>query len=606
MEISLYEPIEGMTAKRFRDALQVANGPVTVAINSSGGNVTDGMAIFNALRGYKGHTVARIDGIAASMATIVALGAKRVAMADNGWWMVHNPWGVMAGEADDMQRQADVLDKIGKTMLATYVAKSGLPEAEVKAMMDAETWLTAEEAKEKGFVDEIYPAEGEMFAMAPGCGSLVAKFTRTPKQLREAMKTTSQPENREQLAETLFAAFASQEWTAGIRAEFVGGSITEAQARQKILNKLAEGTEPVAGPGAYSVYTGNGNIVGDSVKAALLARTGLEKAEGDNRYNGYTLRELARASLVDRGVSGIPGNPLGMVGMAFTHSTSDFGGILADVANKSMLKGWDNSPETFQQWTKKGSLPDFKTGVRAGLDGFPSLRQVRPGAEYKYATTSDRSEPIALATYGELFSIDRQAIINDDMSALTSIPLKMGAAASRTIGDLVYAVLLSNAKMGDNKALFDASHNNLLKVELGFAGLSAARKAMRTQTNSAGAVLNIPPRFLLVPVELEDKATQLIRSTSVPDAQNSGVYNPYNDALTVITEARLDAESTKAWYMLSGQGEDTIEVAYLDGLEAPYLEQQQGFTVDGVTFKVRIDAGVAPLDWRGMVKSEGA
>ncbi|EGX5251389.1 peptidase S14, partial [Salmonella enterica subsp. enterica serovar Newport] len=74
MEISLYEPIEGVTARQFRDSLMAAKGPVTVAINSGGGNVTDGMAMFNALRMYKGHTVARIDGIAASMATIVALG----------------------------------------------------------------------------------------------------------------------------------------------------------------------------------------------------------------------------------------------------------------------------------------------------------------------------------------------------------------------------------------------------------------------------------------------------------------------------------------------------------------------------------------------------
>lgn len=605
MEISLYEPIEGMTAKRFRDSLLVASGPVTVAINSVGGSVTDGMAMFNALRSYKGHTVARIDGIAASMATIVALGAKRVAMADNGWWMVHNPWGMLAGEADDMRRQADVMDQVSKTMVATYTAKTGLPEADVKAMMDAETWLTAAEAKEKGFIDEIYPAEGQVFAMAPGGDSLVAKFTRTPEQLREAMKTTSHPENREQKAENIFSAFSAHDWIAGIRAEFVGGSINEEQARQKILNKLAEGTTPSAGPGANIVYSGNGNIVGDSVRAALLARTGLEKTEKDNRYNGYTLRELARASLVDRGVSGIPGNPLGMVGMAFTHTISDFGGILADVAHKSMLKGWDTSSETFQQWTKKGTLPDFKTGHRAGLDGFPSLRQVRPGAEYKYATTSDRSEPIALATYGELFSIDRQAIINDDMSALSSIPQRMGSAASRTVGDLVYAVLMNNQKMGDGKAIFDAAHNNLLDIVLDIPGLSAARKLMRMQKNAAGAVLNIPPRFLLVPVELEDKANQLIRSTSLPDAQNSGVFNPYNDALTVITEARLDAGSLKDWYMLAGQGEDTIEVAYLDGLDTPYLDQQQGFTVDGVTFKVRIDAGVAPLDWRGMVKSKG-
>lgn len=606
MEISLYEPIEGMTAKRVRDALLVAKGPVTIAINSGGGSVTDGLAIFNALRTYKGHTLARIDGIAASMATIVALGAKRVAMADNGWWMVHNPWSITAGEAGELRRQADVMDQMGNSMIATYAAKTGLSEAEIKSMMDAETWLTASEAKEKGFIDEIYPAEGQMFAMAPGCSTLLEKFTRTPDQVIESMKTTSQPESREHEADSIFSAFSSHDWTAGIRAEFVGGSITEEQARHKILNKLAEDITPSAGPGAYYVHTGNGNIVGDSVKAALLARTGLNQAEKDNRYNGYTLRELARASLVDRGVVGIPGNPLGMVGMAFTHSTSDFGGILADVAHKSMLKGWEGSPETFQQWTRKGTLPDFKTGHRAGLDGFKSLREVRPGAEYKYATTSDRSEQIVLATYGELFSIDRQAIINDDMSALTSIPQKMGAAASRTIGDLVYAVLLNNQKMGDGKAIFDTAHNNLLKIALDIPGLSAARKAMRMQQNAAGSVLNIPPRFLLVPVDLEDKANQLIRSTSLPEAINSGVFNPFNEALTVLTEARLDADSKKAWYMLAGQGEDTIEVAYLDGLDAPYLDQQQGFTVDGVTFKVRIDAGVAPLDWRGLVKSEGA
>lgn len=611
MEISLYEPIEGVTARQFRDSLMAAKGPVTVAINSGGGNVTDGMAMFNALRTYKGHTVARIDGIAASMATIVALGARRVVMADNGWWMIHNPWGVFVGESEDLRKKADMMEKIGKAMLDTYVAKTGLQESEIKAMMDAETWLTAEEAKEKGFIDEIYPAEGQAFAMAPGCDSLVAKFTRTPDSLRDHMKkdsTRSAKEKRKEEADLFFGDWCNSlcEWLPGMVEEFINGSITAEDARKKYLEKLAEDTTPCAGPGAINMYTGNGNIVGDSVKAALMARIGLENVEKDNRYNGYSLRELARASLVDRGVGGIPGHPLGMVGMAFTHSSSDFGGILADVAHKSLLKGWEDSPETFHAWTKKGTLTDFKVAHRVGMDGFKSLGKVLPGSEYKYASTSDRSEPIALATYGELFSIDRQAIINDDMSALTSIPQQMGTAASRTVGDLVYAVLVANQKMGDKNPLFDVKHSNLINSELDIPGLSAARKAMRMQKNNAGAVLNIPPRFLLVPVELEDRATQLIRSTSLPDAQNSGVFNPYNDALTVITEARLDADSVKSWYLLAGPGSDTIEVAYLDGIDTPYLEQQQGFTVDGVTFKVRIDAGVAPLDWRGLVKSEGA
>lgn len=124
-----------------------------------------------------------------------------------------------------------------------------------------------------------------------------------------------------------------------------------------------------------------------------------------------------------------------MVGLALTHSTSDFGNILLDVANKAILQGWDEAAETFEQWTKKGQLSDFKTAHRVGMGGFSSLRQVREGAEYKYVTTGDKGETIALATYGEIFSITRRAIINDDLNQLTDVPMKMGRAAKATIGD---------------------------------------------------------------------------------------------------------------------------------------------------------------------------
>ncbi|HGU4291763.1 TPA: peptidase, partial [Escherichia coli] len=87
--------------------------------------------------------------------------------------------------------------------------------------------------------------------------------------------------------------------------------------------------------------------------------------------------------------------------------------------------------------------------------------------------------------------------------------------------------------------------------------------------------------------------------------KNSGIFNPYHKLLDIIVDPRLDDISEKQWYMLSAQGTDTIEVAYLDGSDEPYLEQQEGFIVDGVAWKVRIDAGVAALDYRGMVKSGG-
>ena len=132
-----------------------------------------------------------------------------------------------------------------------------------------------------------------------------------------------------------------------------------------------------------------------------------------------TLRELARMSLTERGIGVAAYNPMQMVGLALTHSTSGFGNILLDVANKSLLLGWDEADETFEEWTKKGQLPTLKLQHAWGW-GLPSLRQVRR-AEYKYVTTGDRGEQIALATYGEIFSITRQAIINDDLNQLTDV-----------------------------------------------------------------------------------------------------------------------------------------------------------------------------------------
>lgn len=108
---------------------------------------------------------------------------------------------------------------------------------------------------------------------------------------------------------------------------------------------------------------------------------------------------------------------------------------------------------------------------------------------------------------------------------------------------------------------------------------------------------------MLTPVAIESRANQLIKSASVPGADaNSGIVNPIQNFVTVASEARLDDSSPTDYYLTAAQGRDTIEVAYLDGIDTPYLEQQQGFTVDGAAFKVRIDAGVAPLDWRGLVK----
>lgn len=652
VEIFLYDVIGGwgISAQQFVSDCKAAGvfevGAVDLHIHSPGGDVMQGFAIFNTLSRLKAKVDIWVDGVAASMASmIVCLPGATVHMPENAWLMVHKPWGGIAGYSDDMRDYADWLDRNEALMLSAYMNKTGMGQEDLKAMLKAETWLSGAEAVEKGFADILEP---EMQAAACVNENKLKDYQNMPEQIKTLFAPRAEaPVNQSQqpapvqadiipaapqqpatqmaniditaLAQQLqqqmqtanaervnsvSAVFEAFPAFATLRAECLSDFTCNAEkAREKLLQALAEGTTPSAGPGAYHIHAGNGNLVGDSIRAAIMARAGYVESEKDNRYNGYTLRELARASLVDRGI-GISGHatPLAMVGLAFTHSSSDFGNILMDVAHKAALTGWDEANEIFDQWTRKGTLTDFKTAHRVGIEAFPTLRKVRAGAEYKYVTLKDRGEPIALATYGELFSLDRQSIINDDMDMLTRIPQAMGSAARATVGDLVWAVLTSNPKMSDGKPLFHADHGNLVAADLSIDGMDNARKAMMLQ-KSGDRRLNIRPAFMLTPVAIESRASQLIKSASVPGADaNSGINNPIQNFATVLSEARLDDSSPTDYYLAAAKGRDTIEVAWLDGIDTPYLEQQQGFTVDGATFKVRIDAGVAPLDWRGLVK----
>lgn len=655
VEIFLYDVIGGwgITAQQFVSECKEAGvfeaSAVDLHIHSPGGDVMQGFAIFNTLSRLKAKLDIWVDGVAASMASmIVCLPGATVHMPENAWLMVHKPWGGIAGDSDDMRDYAAWLDRNEALMLSAYMNKTGLGQEELEAMLKAETWLNGAEAVEKGFADTLEP---ELQAAACVNQNKLKDYQNMPEQINNlfgprAEAPASQPQPTQNPAPqaannppapqptqqpmagnidiTALAAQLQQQMQAAntervsavsavfdafpafgsLKAECITDiSCSAEQARTKLLNALAAGTTPSAGAGAVHIHAGNGNIVGDSIRAAVMNRAGYAQAEKDNAYNGYTLRELARASLVDRGIgiSGV-GTAQAIVGLAFTHSSSDFGNILMDVAHKAALLGWDEASETFEQWTRKGTLTDFKTAHRVGLESLASLRKVRAGAEYKYVTIKDRGEPIALATYGELFSIDRQTIINDDLDMLTRIPQAMGLAARATVGDLVWAVLTSNPKMSDGKPLFHADHGNLVTADLTIEGLDTARKAMLLQ-KSGDRRLNIRPAYMLTPVAIESRANQLIKSASVPGADaNSGIVNPIQNFVTVASEARLDDSSPTDYYLTAAQGRDTIEVAYLDGIDTPYLEQQQGFTVDGAAFKVRIDAGVAPLDWRGLVK----
>jgi ATP-dependent Clp endopeptidase proteolytic subunit ClpP len=183
-EISIFDEIGmwGVSAKQFISDLQrvPADHSILLRIHSPGGEVFDGNAIANALQ-RRGNVEVQIEGLAASMATVISLSGAPVKMAENGFYMIHNPWGMAMGDAAELRDQAELLDKIRLNMVNAYAAKSGQSAEQITEWMDAETWFTAAEAQAAGFIDEV--TDGMAIAATANKFSRLAKFKNPPADL---------------------------------------------------------------------------------------------------------------------------------------------------------------------------------------------------------------------------------------------------------------------------------------------------------------------------------------------------------------------------------------------------------------------------------------
>lgn len=181
-EIDLYSDVFPGTAKYLRDQLKLfGDGPVTVCLNSPGGDVLEGVAIYNVLNA-RGNVKMRVEGLAASIASIIMMAGKEIEVCSGAFVMVHNPWAMSMGESDDLRSTADVLDKMKKSMVSIYAKRTGLSDDEVVALMDDETWMTAEEAVEKGFADKVLDGPGA--SAKTSLGSCAQYFAKVPQALK--------------------------------------------------------------------------------------------------------------------------------------------------------------------------------------------------------------------------------------------------------------------------------------------------------------------------------------------------------------------------------------------------------------------------------------
>ena len=283
--------------------------------------------------------------------------------------------------------------------------------------------------------------------------------------------------------------------------------------------------------------------------------------------------------------------------------TGAFPNILAATVNKAASTAYVAAPTTFESFTSEGAMSDFKPTKSVRISEAGELVEIRENGEFKHDELTDDGVDKVLATYGRSFSLTRQAIINDDLGMLTKIPQSYAAAARRGLNRLVYQ-MLADAKNYDAKKGNKAAAGS----ELSVASLSEGRKAMRTQKNIRNKeILNIAPKFLIVPAALETAANQLLHSLSDPSQTNAAVVNPFSNSLQIICDAELDAISETAWYLAAapGVGVDTIEVSYLNGNKAPMIESRPSWERLGMEFRIYMDYGVTVLDHKGLYLNEG-
>lgn len=346
---------------------------------------------------------------------------------------------------------------------------------------------------------------------------------------------------------------------------------------------------------------------------SITATREIRDAARRSEFNGWSLLELGREHARRSGRSFFSQNDVvrHMLRAApgAGQGVGAFPAIVENIATKELLTGFASAEETFAAWTTSVNLPDFKQASLINLSQVPDLEIVQESGEFVTTNLGDIKETITLDTYGIMVALTRQVIINDDADAFTRIPANAGRAAARKVGDLAYNVLTSNPTMGqDAVALFNAAHSNLVASGSGaptVARVEAARVAMKTQTDPKSVNAGIMPGYLIVPVALGGTARTLMTAEYDP-AGTAGTLTPNSvrGLLTVVEERRLDADSATAWYV-AARNHPTVVIGYLNGQDQPFLDAEEGFSSDGIRWKVRMDAAAAAADYRGLYKDVG-
>jgi ATP-dependent Clp endopeptidase proteolytic subunit ClpP len=667
-----------------------------VYINSPGGDAFGGLAIYNALRMFKGEVTTTCMALAASAASLVYMAGSKRVMMEGSMLMIHDPSTLAYGNADDMREQADVLDAVAEQFAAVYAARSGKDKDEVRQLMKDETWMSAQEAVDAGFATEISAAEpvaavlefaGRCEFSRPLPQQIAARLTLKRASIPGASQSTDsiagEPTMKTIAGAVAFhkeeaggggAAPANPETTpnekvtatvlpvvtkayidevkflcemSGLGPEkalaYIDSETDLATIRAEI--KATKSPEKPAVGAAPKITSDERDKFHDGAVNGLIVRAGYgnilsesERKVGED-FRRFSIHSLARQCLATVGKNAATAEPTGLismamenrprvqftqgagrVNMAYNHGTGDFPNILADVLNKALQAAYASAEVTYPQWVRTVPFNDFKARKVNRLSSAPDLITVTENGEIAEIKLSEESESYSISSKGAIISVTFQTLVNDDLAAFVRVPVMMGDSARRGRQKAI-SYILANGKtlitMGDGNTLFGTEHSNYDEgsgTTLTVANIGAARTKMRKQTDASDNPIDVRPSFIIVPAALENTVDQILdtlvsSSSSVP--AGVVVSNKIRGLMPII-DRYLDSDgvsggSDTAWFLAAANTNiDTIELGVLNGVDAPAVQEEEGFSTLGYRLRIVDHYGAAPIDWRGLYRSKGA
>lgn len=629
-ELLLYgvigDPADALDSATVTTLIRAASGPLSVRINSPGGYVMEGLAIVAALRAYGGPVAIYIDGLAASMASVIAMVGDTCVMAESAMLMVHKPWDASIGNANDMRNDAAQLDRIEQQMIGIYAQRTKLPEGEIAAMLTAETWFDAAEALAAGFVTAIAaPLRLAAMAKATGYG-----FRHLPDQLKEQsvpeITDTAQAAvaiERTRIA-TIMALATKHKIPGAVSQALIERGTSLDDARASLLDYLATEGDRAGIGHAFGQHTTldnpatRGKAMADAIAAKLLNKPATGPAA---EYRGASLIDIARECLAASGVRDAhrmspdrvaamvmrPDRPriAGGARADITQTTSDFPDIMQTSINTSLAAQYLTLQSPLKALTQVREVPNFKDQTIVRVSSFGTLDHVGEGGEYKNKSISTSADKFRVDTYGNMINFSRQMLINDSLGALADITTHFARAVANQEADMIAAAINGNPVMADGHPWFSSNHNNL-GVDGGpptIAYIDIGRQAMRSQKDLDGeSYIDATPKFLVVPLGLQTAAETLVANMVAPGTLAD--VNPFFHKLEPISDPRLSDQH--AWFLFADPAFAPAFIsAYLDGNPGPFIDQELGWRVDGIEYKVRHDFGVGIVDSKMAYKNPG-